>query len=198
MIPIPETDIDIAKSLRTKRLQIKPKWLEITDTVVFLLLATAFIVCPILMYGQFDKDNPNDRFIGYYVLPFVILLGVVLFYKKITEKRLVSIKTGFDSKNNRELIVAFMKEQGFNIIKNNKNIIIAIREHDFLYWSRQINVIFDTDAVYVCTLTLSAKVRVPSVFTAKGIVKKLDNFFRQKIAAKQGIDKTELPTLEQL
>jgi hypothetical protein len=172
----PDTNIDYRKSLQTNRLQIRTSWLEYLDTAGILMLAAGLVVYPFLMYRFVDKSNPNNSFIGYVLLPISILFGVLLFYKKLKEKRLIKIDTGFDKTKNKSLTLEFIKVQGYKVVKSNNDMLIAVREGGIASWPRQINVLFDTGVIYACVLTLSITARAPSFFTAKSIIKDLQKF----------------------
>lgn len=172
----PELDIDYVKSIHTGRLQIRPYWMEFLDTLVILMLSSSMIVCPILTYGSLNWNSPNDRFIGNVLLPVSILIGVIIFYKKLKEKSLIKIDTPLGKRENKHKVMEYMRSSNFNTILEDDNMVVGITEEDFFSRPRQLNVLLDDGVVYACVITHNPKARMPSFFTARSIIKDLRAF----------------------
>jgi hypothetical protein len=176
----PEIDIDYLKSIHTGRLQIRPYWIELLDTLVILMLSASMIAYPILIYGSLNWKSPNDRFVGNIILPVSILAGMIIFYKKLREKSLVKIDTTMGKRGNKRQVLKYMRSSQFDIVLEDEDMVVGFIEGDVFSRARQLTVLLDDGVVYACVISYNPKARMPSFFTARGVIKDLRMFLSQE------------------
>ena len=119
-------DIQIEKSVETRRLHYSKSWTVYLDIIIYsLALIFGFIVCPYLIYKyELDLTNVNERFIGYYVLPLVVFFGLYMTIRTFTQLRLKIIQTNQDCEQNKQLILDFAETEGYFVRRKYNNCII--------------------------------------------------------------------------
>lgn len=157
-------------------LKLRPRWLEYLDTFVILLLASGLIIFPFLVLQTLYKTTSNFSYVPTAIVFLSMTFGSILFYKKLTEKRLTRIFTGLTKIDTKKKIIEFMRSHDFKVINNNANLVIGFREGNILSSPRQLNVLLDIDSIYVCVLTINSKVRLPSILNARNIINQLKQF----------------------
>ena len=88
---------------------------------------------------------------------------VFLAYKKINEKKFFEIETSYDKNKNREIVIDFVKENGFLIAYDNANYLIAEKLQQFAS-AKQITFLFSSKSIKLNCLTITAIVRTPVFF----------------------------------
>ena len=161
-------DINYKETISKHKLVLKSKWLDLADTFLFVFVASFFLVCLFLTFKGADLSRPSDSFFGYYVIPVVALLTLIFLYKKLFEKRLLTLETRLDKKQAREQIVALVKSWNWNIRKNNADYLQATTGFG-LRWGKQVTIIYDANKIYLNVMADNPMVRMPVLFSDKSI-----------------------------
>ena len=143
--------IDIEKSINTKRLVYKRSWIDTLDKIVFSMLCISLVAYPILLFFQLDINNPNERALAFTIFPLTILFGLYGLYRKLTETKLLRIETALARHKNKEMLLAFLKYRGYEIFRQNKDVIIAADEEELSVnkiWTKTITFIICDRAIY--------------------------------------------------
>jgi hypothetical protein len=129
-------NLNIEKSIATKKLQYTKSWGEYLDPVLFyFFIGFGFIIIPIKFYSsKVNYYDPNDKFMAIFVFPIVISIGIYLVFNKLTEKYLKRIKTKFTKTQNHQLILEFAKNEGYSVRRKSNNCIILDK-----FYSNQIH-----------------------------------------------------------
>lgn len=119
-------DIQIEKSIATKRLHYAKSWMMYLDSIIYTLaLNFGFVLCPYLMYKyELDFSNLNEQFIGYYILPLVMFFGLYMTIRSFTQFRLKKIQTNHNYEQNKQLILNFAKTEKYIVRRKSANCII--------------------------------------------------------------------------
>jgi hypothetical protein len=129
-------NLNIEKSIATKKLQYSKSWGEYLDSVLFyFFIVFGFIIVPIRFYSsKVNYYHISDKFMAICMLPILISIGIYLVFNKLTEKYLKRIKTKFSKTQNHQLILAFAKNEGYSVRRKSKNCIILDK-----FYSNQIH-----------------------------------------------------------
>lgn len=157
-------NIQIEKSIATKRLQYSKNWTVYLDQILFAFaLLFGFVVCPILMYKfELDLSNTNERFIGYVVLPILIFYAVYMTFRTFTQFRLKKIVSNQTSELNRQLILDFAKAKEYKIRVKNNNCIILDQPKMVEKYARTAVLLFQDEVVYYTFLQDDFKLNTPT------------------------------------
>lgn len=157
-------DIDYEMTLSKHRLVLKTRGLDIADSFVFFLAGCLFLVYIVLTFKEANLSNPNDKAIAYGLLPFAGLFAIIMLYKKATEKRLLTITTGLNKSDTRELIKKTFKAWGWKIRTDRANYLQATTGFEFR-WGKQVTVLFDNEKLYLNVMSDNPMVRMPVLFS---------------------------------
>ncbi|RYE00981.1 MAG: hypothetical protein EOP50_02805 [Sphingobacteriales bacterium] len=131
------------------------------------------MVYPVLAYQAIDWNSVNERPLGYFGYPLLIAAGLLLFCWKYREKRLVRVRTKLDKRQSRAAVVRFLQQDGFAIIRNNKDFVVAVSDEGAFEWPRQLTVLFEDGCCHINVLTLGRDSRMPSFFKKREYVQQL-------------------------
>ena len=187
--------IDTVKSTATGWLIIKRDWLDkidaITDKIVFSSLLISFVGCLFLIYFQGEIKNSNEKAVAYVVFPIAILFGLYGLFRKIAENRLISFGTQFAGHRNKELLLMFLEQKGYDFVRGNKEVVIADVEESLSFnkfWKKSITFIVADNKIYFNLVKKYPILNPPVIYTLifKTGLKKI--FWRQdKLNCKQTI-----------
>lgn len=157
-------NIQIEKSIATKRLQYSKNWTVYLDQILFVFfLLFGFVVCPILIYKfEFDLNNSNERFIGYVVLPILIIYAVYMTFRTFTQFRLKKIVSNRTSELNRQLIIDFAEKKGFEVRRKNNNCIILDQPKMVEKYARTAVLLLQDEVVYYALLQDNFRLNTPT------------------------------------
>ncbi len=158
------------------------------DTIIVIFSCTSgFVICPFLIYAyELDYTNPNsnEEFIMMVVLPFLILLGVYMSYRKITELRLKKIRTEFDSSLNQKLILEFAKQNDFSI-RRKTNYIVLDKTSLMNPLIGKTTILFTDDrSIYFTMILDGPKVNFPTIISHFIFERHMKKWFSQNLALK--------------
>lgn len=163
-------NLNIEKSIATKKLQYTKSWGDYLDSVLFyFFIVFGFIIVPLKFYSsKVNYHDPYDKFLAICVLPIVISIGIYLVFNKLTENFLKRIKTKFSKTQNQQLILEFAKNQGYSVRRKSKNCIILDK-----YYSNQIHrktaIIFLIDHMIYYIMISSSYIINPPTFISHHI-----------------------------
>ncbi len=179
--------IDTVKSTTTGWLIIKRDWLDkidaITDKIVFSTLLISFVGCLSLIYFQGEIKNSNEKAIAYVVFPIAILFGLYGLFRKITENRLISFTTHFVGHRNKELLLLFLEQKGYDSVRGNKEVIIADVEESLSFnkiWKKTITFIVADNKIYLNIVKKYPVLNPPVLFTHLFLKRDLKKYFGDK------------------
>jgi hypothetical protein len=179
--------IDTAKSIEKGRLIASLNWLDnidkITDRIVFSLLLISFVGSLSLIYFQGEIKNSNEKAIAYVVFPVVISLGLYSLFRKITESKLISIETHFGRHRNKELLLAFLEQNGYDIYRDSKEIVIVDVEESLSFnkiWKKTITFILADNKIYFNITKKYPILNPPVLFTHLFLKLDLKKYFGDK------------------
>ena len=125
-------NIDYSKTIKSDKIVLKSKWMELFDMLLFYLGIGAFVFFNLKAF--FVAGIQNDEKFWLVISPLLIIFMVFLLYKKLNEKKLLLVQTPFDKNKNREFVLDFVKENGFLISYDNANYLIAEKLQGFKIW----------------------------------------------------------------
>ena len=157
-------NLNIEKSIASKKLHYSKSWGEFLDLVLFyFLFVFGFIIVPLKFYSS--KENyyhSSDKFMAICVLPILIAIGIYFVFNKLTEKHLKRIKTKFSKTQNHQLILDFAKNEGYSVRRKSNNCIIL----DKFYYNqidRKTAIIFLIDhKIYYTMISSSLLINLPT------------------------------------
>jgi hypothetical protein len=171
--------IDIESSINTRRLVCKHSWLDILDKVVFCMLCISMMAYPSLLLFKTDISNPNDKVLAFTILPLAILFGMYGLYRKLTETKLLRIETSFARHKNKEMLLAFLKQRGHEIFRQNKEVIIVTNEEDLSFnklWTKTITFIISDKVILFNIVKNYPKLNPPVLFSHLFLKRDLKKF----------------------
>lgn len=157
-------NLDIEKSIATKKLHYSKSWGEYLDPILFyFFIGFGFIIVPIKFYiSKVNYYHTCDKFMAICVLPIVISIGIYLVFNKLTEKYLKRIKTKFTKTQNHKLILEFAKNEGYSVQRKSNNCII-LDKFDSNEIHGKTAILFILDArIYYTMIRSSNKVNTPT------------------------------------
>lgn len=160
-------NIDVKKSISIRKLCYSKSWMDYFETILVIVSsALAFVVCPVLIYVlEFDYPNPgpNEKFVFIVLLPAVILFGMYLVFRKITELRLRKITGEFDKDLNRKLILEFAKQEDFSV-RRKYNDCIVLDKSSLLnpIYAKTVVLFVCDEAIYFTMIQDNSKVNLPT------------------------------------
>lgn len=186
-------NIDVTKSISIRKLCYSKSWLDYFDTIVVILYFTlGLIVCPVLFYvSEFDYPNPgpNEKFVFIVLLPAVILFGVYMVFRKITELRLRKITSEFNKDLNRKLILEFAKQDDFSVRRKYNDCIVLDKSSLLNPIYAKTAVLFVCDeAIYFTMIQGNSKVNLPTFISHFFFEWRIKKWFRQNLSLKLKTD----------
>jgi hypothetical protein len=179
--------IDTVKSTTTGWLIIKRDWLDkidaITDKIVFSSLLISFVGCLFLIYFQGEIKNSSEKAISYVVFPIAILFGLYSLFRKITENRLTSFTTDFAGPRNKELLLIFLEQKGYDSVSGNKEVVITDVEETLSFnkiWKKTITFIVADNKIYFNIVKKYPVLNPPVLFTHLFLKRDLKKYFGDK------------------
>ena len=156
-------NLNIEESINRQRLVFAEKSLDIFDRFTVYVLFGALAFYNGLTIYKADFNGFGDIIITVLLL----LFGIYVIYRKATEKRLFKIKTSFDRKENRKILLEFADEKKLEIYMDSKECIIlndAFDKSDSSYKKTMIFIIED-DLVLFTILKDQYRLNIPTLTT---------------------------------
>ncbi|WP_300662940.1 hypothetical protein [Fluviicola sp.] len=181
--------IDSEKSITQKRVCYSKSWMDYFDTVIFtLFFSTGFVICPLLIYAyELDYTNlsPNEKFLSTIILPPVILFGIYMVFRKITELRLRKIVTEFDRDLNQKLVLEFAKHDGFDIRRKSGYCIVLDKTSLMNPMLAKTAVLLVRDkTIYFAMIQDSFKVNIPTMISHFIFEWRMRKWLRRNLSSK--------------
>jgi hypothetical protein len=167
-------DLNYQDTIKKKSVVFKSKWFDLIDTFLFIIMSASFIVFEVLLFKEADLKSPNDSFVVYWIFPFLTVYILILLYKKLTEKRLLTIETNLEKAEARNQIISLIKSWQWTIHRNNGNYLQATTGIDLTTWGKQVIIIYDNQKIYLNVMSNNPKVRMPVLFSDKSIKKNIE------------------------
>jgi hypothetical protein len=157
-------NIDIIKSIDSKKLQYDKSWGEYFDVIIFLVaIIFGFVVCPLLvLFFEIDLSNPNEKFIGYTVLPILIILGSYLAIRKITELRLKTIPTTLNKQDTFDSIILFSQNEDYKIRRKSNYCIVMDQFKNDSKFARTAVLFITDNKLYFTMIQDNFKINTPT------------------------------------
>jgi hypothetical protein len=157
-------NIDIIKSIDSKKLQYDKGWGEYFDALIFpVAIIFGFVVCPLLiLFFEIDLNNPNEKFIGYTVLPLVIIIGSNLAIRKITELHLKTIPTTFNEQDTFDSIILFSENENYKIRRKSNYCIVMDQFKDDSKFARTVVLFITDNKLYFTMIQDNFKINTPT------------------------------------
>ncbi len=178
------TYIDTTKSIDKGRLIMKLNWLDnfeiITDRIAFSMLLASFVGCLSLIYFQGGINNSNEKAIGYVIFPIIISFSLYGLFRKITESRLISFETHFAEHRNKEVLLIFLEQKGYDFVRGNKEVVIADVEESLSFnkiWKKTITFIVADNKIYFNIVKKYPVLNPPVLFTHLFLKRDLKKYF---------------------
>lgn len=175
-------NIQIEKSIATKRLQYSKNWTVYLDQILFAFaLLFGFVVCPILIYKfELDLSNTNERFIRYIVLPILIIYAVYMTFRTFTQFRLKKIISNRTSELNRQLILDFAKKKGYEVRRKNNNCIILDQPKMVEKYARTAVLLLQDEVVYYTFLQDNFRLNTPTCISHLFFARELKKWIKKE------------------
>lgn len=165
-------NFNVSKSIEQKRLIYKISFLEKVDVFIHILIFFGFIYGLFALYSSQKEFNENERFFIYIIGGFTLFSGLLMF-KKLTEKRLKSVKTNNTKEKNVEIINKIAKENGWFRYKNSNDILIFCEESEF--FSNYIKIfLLRNDMIFYTVLTERFRLNYPTLTDSRSVRKLLE------------------------
>jgi len=116
-------NLNVTESIEQNHLVYDQKWYEKIDLILMFFQFGFFIFISILILNTPFNDKNDKDFVIYFNLPLTIFLGYVA-YRKAREKRLIKIDTNFDNVKNKDIVLKFAENKGYDIYRNSGNLLI--------------------------------------------------------------------------
>lgn len=181
------TYIDTEKSIAAGRLSFNRNGLDkveqITDTIVWSTLCIAIIFYPTLAYFHININSSNGRVVAFVLLPLIILFGLYGLYRKLTEKKLISIDTSLPRNKNKEYLLEFLKLNGYEVFRESKELVIVNVEESLSFnnlWTKTITFIIDDNRIYFTMVKNYPKINPPIFISHWSLKADLKQYFNDK------------------
>lgn len=155
----------------------------ITDKIVFSSLLISFVGYLFLIYFQGEIKNSNEKAVAYVIFPIAILFALYGLFRKITENRLISFHTPFVEHRNKELLLVFLEENGYDFARGNKEVVIADFEESLSFnkfWKKTITFIVADNKIYFNIVKKYPILNPPVLFTHLFLKRNLKKYFGNK------------------
>lgn len=179
--------IDTEKSIATGRLSFNrsglDKFQQITDTIVWSTLCIAIMFYPTYAYFHISINSSNDRAVAFVLSPLIILFGLFGLYRKLTEKNLIGIDTPLPRHKNKELLLEFLKQNGYEIFRESKEVVIVNVKESLSFnnlWTKTITFIIDDRNIYFTMVKNYPKINPPVFFSHWSLRADLKKYFKDK------------------
>jgi hypothetical protein len=179
--------IDTEKSIAAGRLYINrsglDKFEQITDTIVWSTLCIAIMFYPTFAYFHVSINSSNDRAVAFMLFPLIILFGLFGLYRKLTEKKLIAIDTSLPRHKNKDFLLEFLKQNGYEVFRESKEIVIVNVEESLSFnnlWTKTITFIIDDRRIYFTMVKNYPKINPPVFFSHWSLKADLKKYFRDK------------------
>jgi hypothetical protein len=179
--------IDTEKSIAAGRLSLNrsrfDKVEQITDTIAWSTLCIGIMFYPTLSYFHVNINASNDRAVAFGLFPIIILCGLYGLYRKLSEMKLIAIDTLLPRHKNKEYLLEFLKINGYEVVRENKEIVIANVEESLSFnnlWTKTITFIIADRRMYFTIVKNYPKINPPVFFSHWSLKADLKKYFRDK------------------
>jgi hypothetical protein len=115
-------NLDINKSIKTKRLVFEESWYDKFDTFTVYFLCLGLIWPSIFYFSRLESFLENK--FEYFLLGILLLSGLYLLYCKFSEKKLKEIKFNIHKEEAKKRIIEYGKKYNYRISKISSNLIL--------------------------------------------------------------------------
>jgi len=179
--------IDTKNSIAKGRLSYKQGRLDkterIVDTITWSILCSALMFYPTLAYFHVNINSSNDRTVAFVFFPLIFLFGLYGLYRKLVENNLMSINTSCPKQKGKEYLHEFLKQKGYEVYKENKDIVIVNVEESLSFnnlWTKTTTFIVDDNKIYFAMTKNYPKLNPPVFFSHWFLKTDLRKYFKDK------------------
>ncbi len=174
-------NIDVEKSIARKKLHFAKSWWEYVDLFLFIVSFTfGFVICPLFVWAfELNFNNPNEKFLGFAVLPLVFCFGLYMTYRKLTEFKLTKIFEHADRDKIHSSILEFARTNEYDIRRKYNYCIVLDRPGMNPNFSKTAIVFISEDAVFYTMLQDNLKFNVPTFMSHLLFARSLKKWLRE-------------------
>lgn len=119
-------NLDIEKSMQTKKLIFEENWLDKFDIFITYLVFSSLTFYSFLIIKNINPDSPNDT-VGYFINPLIIIFSSYAIFCKFSEKKLKEIKFKIHREEAKQRILEYGEQTNYRISKISNDLIFLNR-----------------------------------------------------------------------
>lgn len=157
-------NIDVEKSIAHQKLHFaKSRW-EYVDLFLFIVsFAFGFVFCPLVVWAfELNYNNPNEKFLGFVVLPLVFCFGLYMTYRKLTEFKLTKIFEHANRDKIHSSILEFARTNEYDIHRKYNYCIVLDQPGMNPNFSKTAFVFISEDSVFYTMIQDGLKLNSPT------------------------------------
>ena len=160
-------NIDVEKSIATKKLHYKKSWDVYLDQLFFYVSFTVgFVFFPILnIVFELDDSNPTEKVLKWIFLPAVICFGVYMTFRKLTELHLRNISTHLSQVENQQRVLEFARKNEYKIRRKYGNCIVLDRSGMNSNFGKTAVVFVLDQSLYFTMIQDTPRINLPTLFS---------------------------------
>jgi len=156
--------LKVDESIDKRRLVYKKDFFDKIDYYFYVFIFLAVLLASYNLLILVDFKNSNDSFFAIIYLLFPIIAFYFLI-RKIFEYRLKVIETHNNQELNREKILKYVEEKGFEIYRNNQKCVIFNHDYDRFNHCTTTIVLFKSNNVFYTTIRDGFKTNTPTIIS---------------------------------
>jgi len=160
-------NIQIKESISRGKLIFRETWYEKAQRIQVYFISFVLVYLSITSLSSIDTTSQNDLAIGGTFFTLAGLVGLILFYRNVNEKKLMKVHSKFNAAETKEKLLEFAHQEAFQVYrKSGYCLILNETGDDFSGYFTKSRVIFIRDyVVYFAVIQDNPKLNRPVLTT---------------------------------
>jgi hypothetical protein len=116
--------INVSESIKKRQLIFDESWMDKFNTLAVLILFGQLIYLPLIVVNYDNLANTEETPTIYWTFPILILIGLYVIIRGLTEKRLIKVTTMHDKQTIRTALLDYADRNKFEVYRDSANCII--------------------------------------------------------------------------
>lgn len=174
-------NLDIPKSIKTKKLVFEQTWLDTFDTFTNYLAYFSLVASTFLALISINPNSENDT-VGYLIIPVIIIFCLYAFYCKFSELILREIKFDIHREDAKQRILEYGKDFDYRISKISNDLIFLnenISYFGFGNYEKTIIIFIKEKSILITVIKEGFSINAPVLFSQHFIKSDLKKKLKQ-------------------